>query len=485
MEDFMRELKAGSALFLLYGDTGVGKTRLLQELDQTRLSDTDIHWIDLKTDSGEDNTVTDRSAEVEAIFSAAASGDIIIADHFEEGLKKTRHQLLLSWSTDGIDKQLNLIIASSTEGFNELRQLSQQYQTRVQSFQLMPFKPDEVDAFLGFYLFPDHPIGKLSIAAPLRKPLAATQGIIARIIEIVDRDGTQIKSSPLAETQSIRRGSRIIVTVLVLFALAVGIGWYLASRPGLTPLQSTATIESEPAIIVESAPAPDSQMTTETEITAVAEVETTNQPGSENEPAAETGINIEPEPEIPAADETDVGSESSKAAEPEVEIIAVSEPGTMSDTEAVLSPVIESEQAQENTLTDTDSQVAEQNREPLSNEDRFQRELLVSQEWIKNQEDIVGTIQILILRFDTFDEAVYYDYVANLASRQADVDKLRIFKTYTGNKEVYSVFYGEYDSRQRALKAIGDLPAVLKEASPIPRSIGGLREEIRRLKAEN
>ena len=32
MEDFDRELKAGPALFLLYGDTRVGKSRLLQEL---------------------------------------------------------------------------------------------------------------------------------------------------------------------------------------------------------------------------------------------------------------------------------------------------------------------------------------------------------------------------------------------------------------------------------------------------------------------
>ena len=185
MEDFTRELKAGAALFLLYGESGVGKTRLLQELGESRLADSRIHWLDLSERSDGDDSLQDNSRQIESIFTSAHQGDIIIADHFEVALKKIRHQLFLSWSTDGADKQLNLIIASGIEDFNELRQLSQQYQVRVQSFQQMPFNTDEVDAFVGFYLFPDHAIDKLSIPATLRSQIAAARGAVGKIIEII------------------------------------------------------------------------------------------------------------------------------------------------------------------------------------------------------------------------------------------------------------------------------------------------------------
>lgn len=242
MEDFARELKAGAALFLLYGESGVGKTRLLRELSQSRLADSRIHWLDLSEGRASDDSPQDNSNRVETVFANAQAGDIVIADHFDMALKKTRHQLFLSWSTEGVDKRLNLIIASSTEGFNELRQLSQHYQVRVQSFQQMPFGTDEVDAFVGFYLFPDHPVDKLSIPAALRKHLVVSRGVVGRIIEIIERDGGQIKASPLVDSASIRQGSKVVAVVLILFLLTIGGGWYY-----LDSQSTTDEVEPEPA----------------------------------------------------------------------------------------------------------------------------------------------------------------------------------------------------------------------------------------------
>ena len=95
MEDFTRELKAGAALVLLYGESGVGKTRLLQELGESRLADSRIHWLDLSERSDGDDSLQDNSRQIESIFTSAHQGDIIIADHFEVALKKIRHQLFL------------------------------------------------------------------------------------------------------------------------------------------------------------------------------------------------------------------------------------------------------------------------------------------------------------------------------------------------------------------------------------------------------
>jgi septal ring-binding cell division protein DamX len=507
MEDFTRELKAGAALFLLYGESDVGKTRLLQELSQNRLADRRVHWLDLNKDNDAVDSMHDHAREIETVFASAQQGDIIIADHFEMSLKKARHQLFLSWSTDGVDKQLNLIIASSTEGFDELRQLSQQYQVAVQSFQQMPFSADEVNAFVGFYLFPENPMGKLSIPATLRKQLAATGGAAGKVIEILARDGAQIGSSPMADTGSMRLGSRITVTALILLVLAFGAGWYYLDNQSAIDetLAEVAAIESEPLAIDE----PEVEPVVETEVEPVAETETVTQ--AEVEPASEVVATVEAEvadekltgaePEV--ADEKLTGAESEVTPEDRLEVENVTvletdnvteaaaqgtltaEPGTASDTDAVLVEPADLGQ-QETALADAAAVSEQEEAEPgVSNLSRFQRELEMSHDWIASKAESVGTMQILMLSFKTFDEAVYYEYVDSLARKQVDTTQLRIFKTYTGGAEVYSVFFGEYASRKAALKAKDDLPEVLRKISPIPRSVGGILQEIRRLEAES
>jgi len=534
MEDFTRELNQGPALFLLYGEIGVGKTRLLQELSETRLSERAIFWIDLDSEDGSDETRMDRSAEVEALFAAAGNGDIIIANHFEMALKKTRHQLFLSWSTDGIDKQLHLVIASSTEGFNEFRQLSQQYQARVQSFQQMPLSADEVQAFLGFHLFPDHPMGKLTIPPPLGKQIAAAQGIIGNIVEIADRDGAQIKSAPMVETESNRQGSRIIVWLLILSVLAVGIGWYLIRQTELFEAPAVATAESSKVI--------DAEIAVDTEVAATLEDESVDT--AEPAGAAISETTVVP---VPVAPETDAANETSAMSEPaaadngmsdsadaaqavaaiesetaavdavddsevvatqsevlpnaEAETVAVdavdngetvamqsgvvleAEPGTASDSEAVIDESILMDQSEPAQSAGDD--VAEQLALPQNSQQRFELELKQSMGWLQKHGDSVGTIQILLLSFENFDPDNYYDYVDKLARKQVDSEQLHVFKTLTGNREVYSVVYGEFASRRSALGAIDSLPAVLRDTAPLARSVGGLWQEIRRLESKN
>jgi hypothetical protein len=146
-------------------------------------------------------------------------------------LKKTRHQLFLSWSSDGVDKKLNLIVASHTDYFDDLRQLAQHYQLQIQSCQQMPFSPDEASAFLAFYLFPDRPGVKLSIPALLQNQLAMAQGSVGKIVEIAERAGDQItletKTKTATETASKWHSSRIIAGVLVAVVIVLGVGWYL------------------------------------------------------------------------------------------------------------------------------------------------------------------------------------------------------------------------------------------------------------------
>jgi septal ring-binding cell division protein DamX len=429
------------------------------------------------------------SAEVEAFFDAANSGDIIIVDHFESALKKTRHQLFLSWSTEGIDKKLSMIIASSSEGFNEFRQLSQHYQVSVQSFELMPFNPDEVEAFLGFYLFPDHPIGKLSIPSDLRKQLVATDGAVGPIIKIAERDGAQIGSSPMTDTESIRRGSRTIVTILILFAITAGVGWYFLSSQSapLEPVPAVAS-EAEPVATFEpvvEAPVqkePDEEPEAET----VAELEPATSSLTETELEVEPeSVVAEPEPAISATVETTPEAETTPDVAPDTRAQIGPEPGTASDTEAVLVEEASQQDAGDTALASAKISSNQPDLAELTDMARFQQDLQFSMDWIKTKDDSAGTIQILLLSFSGFDPTAYYEYQQYLANQQVDIDNIRVFKTLTGGKEVYSVVYGEYASRRAAGDSLDGLPEALKNISPIRRSVGGIREEIRRLGAVN
>ena len=187
LEEFTRELNAQAGLFLIDGDEGVGKTRLLAELAATRLADHKFRWMDLQAGDSGEGVLVDSSVLIEKTFARARSGDVIVADHFEMALKKTRHQLFLSWSTDGLDKNLRLIIAASSDFSSELRQLAQQYQVSAQSFQQLSFSAEEAAAFLGFYLFPDRPAGELVIPSLLRDQLAMAEGNVGKLIEIAER----------------------------------------------------------------------------------------------------------------------------------------------------------------------------------------------------------------------------------------------------------------------------------------------------------
>ena len=166
-------------------------------------------------------------------------------------------------------------------------------------------------------------------------------------------------------------------------------------------------------------------------------------------------------------------------------VVLTAEPGTATDSDAVI--VEEVSQAQESTVVPVDTE--ESNDRPLqvalSDKDRFAQDLKSSMDWINTRNSRTGTVQILLLSFVNFDPVAFYEYIDNLARRQVDVDEIRIFKTLTGGKEVYSVFYGEYDSRLAAINALDALPAALREISPIGRSVGGILTEIQRLGAGN
>ena len=496
MEDFTRELSSGSALLLLHGENGMGKTRLLEELCRIRLTEHRVHWIDLGQGSHSEGSSQDNSRKLETLFAEATQGDIIIADHFEMALQKSRHQLFVSWSAEGVDKQLNLIVTSSTESFEELRQLSQQYQLSVKISQLEPLDNDEVDAFINFFLFPDRVPGKLSIPATLRGSLSDAQGAVGQVIGLLKLYGKQIKSSPAGESGSTGKTGRVIVWAFMFVLVATGVGWYtLNNQPGLFESEpQRVVIETEAEAPEFSATKIDSEVAVDTG--TVSQTHSSFEPVVESASQLETAHHDEPQSMLETNSEEGVGAGATTESTNESEVSSETEVGELparADGTGVAATTETETEAIEKSTQQIDTQPVEvinsndqsAGLAELTGSERFRRDLETSYSWLDDKADTVGTLQIILLSHKTFDETVYYDYIESLAKKQVDVTQLKVLKTSNGSTEFYGVFYGEYASRQLANKARGDLPEVIRDIPPVARSVGSILQEIRRLEGES
>jgi len=127
LEDFTREINKGSSLFLLYGIKSVGKSRLLRELTNRGIPGRKFCWIDFKTENVESSIQTDvsdadgLSSDIQELMRVSDEHDIIIVDHFELASNQVKHQLFHSWTTEGIEKKINLIVIATQMIFPLLR----------------------------------------------------------------------------------------------------------------------------------------------------------------------------------------------------------------------------------------------------------------------------------------------------------------------------------------------------------------------------
>ncbi|MFV2031399.1 MAG: hypothetical protein ACC663_02790 [Gammaproteobacteria bacterium] len=455
MEDFAREISQSPSIFLLYGDASVGKSRVLVELARRHFSGKVVHRIDFNTDQyrvgDSSESVSDNSSElanrIQQQVQNASEQEIIIIDHFESASNKARHQVFQSWVTDGLDKKFNIIIGADSTYFDEIRGLASQYQTSVKSFQLKPFNWDEIEAFASFYLFPDEPSSRLEIPTDMQKQLRHSRGLVGKLIEILSRDGVGA-AIKLGDRPATLKKPLILVGALSALLLIITFFYPLSDRQDELPAQITEgiatkspAVEREQATLVEEAP---EQIESVAEIPVIAPVE---------------------EP---------VGIQSNeKKVEQAIGPVLENEPKPV-----VINRVEEAiEQVKSSTLDDRVKvdELAENSGQKLTG---FQQELNNSLNWIENSDKNRATIQIMTTGFNSFADSTYYAYLDKLAQQDIDVSRIRIYQTNVGGVAVYSVVYGEYESRREASNSIQSLPDALKVARPIPRSMGSIQDEI-------
>ena len=473
MEDFAREISRSSSVFLLFGDALVGKSRVLNELAHRHFSENVIHRIDFYTDKAladEENFSSDQSSndmdkEIQQLAQHASRQDLIIFDHFESASNKARHLVFQSWVTDGLDKKLNFIIAADSSHLDEVRQLASQYQVNVKSFQLKPFNRDEIEAFVSFSLFPTESSGRLLMPASIREEFKLSRGLVGKVIEVMSRESTSTAINFDDKPASANR-PLILVGILSSILLAVVFLYPLSDQQDELPSLLTDNVISEFSAAKEENSAVEidfpAPMESATKERSSIEVDESNLQDSSTDKSTlgETTVLLEA-----ATDEKEPGQQLE------------SQIGGKQETRIVEQVDVAPKQLQSNIVNDKKG-VAEPAEVDVQELSPFQQELNRSLKWINDSDKNLATIQIMTIGFDSFTDSTYYDFLNELERQDIDVSGIRIYQTRVGGLPVYSIIYGEYVNRREASKFIRLLPEPLNVANPIPRTIGGILDEI-------
>ena len=112
--------------------------------------------------------------------------------------------------------------------------------------------------------------------------------------------------------------------------------------------------------------------------------------------------------------------------------------------------------------------------------ERFQQELGNTLNWIRHIDKKRSTIQIMSLGFSDSIDDTYYKYLEKMKKLDIDISQIKIYPTRRNGSILFGVIYGEYDNRQEAVEQILQLPEEFKRNRPIPRTMGGIWNDINR-----
>ena len=488
-EDFNREIKDSASLFLLYGEVGVGKTRLLKELVSTRFNQLRVHWVDCDQAENKSGSTTELDSVLERALKKANSGDVIVADHFELATNKMKHHLLQTWATDGIDKKFSLIIATGPTGIEEIRNLADRYSLDVKGFQLLPLTRKEVDGYCASVLFPLLVPSPLWMPRQTRRALNEARGLIGNLRDVVALYSHHIVMQGTPSLPSIVKPLWVVSGLAIILLLA-GLTYRFIPIDPLNsilfnPMKENQVELNQPEglalsksdLKMEKSQALMKPASTQTILLPQIEMPTLPKSSAELTLIESSIIKREKSREIKIAQAEKAQAEKAQAEKAKAEKAqAEKAKAEKAKAEKVEAKEIEINEVSIKESVKVESLVRQSQKEPHS--DWFNAELKRSRDWFETVERSRATIQIMSINLDVTTSSTYFSYLKTLQKRGVDVTQLRVYRTRVPENLLFSIVYGSYSSRRMASRSIINLPASLGANQPISRSIGGIWDEI-------
>lgn len=446
MEDMDRQIQKPGAICLLYGVNGIGKTRLLQEFIDNRLLNQRKLMVRLTAEGNCEIGQIDAQRFPQQAFSKQLlqnleSDSTLVIDQFEYALPNVQLQLFQFWNKVSTTRDLKLIICGTHQVVTNLARVSSLSQLNINSVELKPLDQTERVEYIASKFCPDsrsYP----EISSGLKKLIKYSGGLFTQIDMLSQQHADQIKckDKPLLNKYKFPRisGSQLLLTGLLIGVMFLTQYYYIGqTEPGYKNGQ--VNLSSQPSKRLSS-------------IDAKIDTVKTGQQGRQK---------------VIAVDQTDL---STDLANDSVNTAKV-ETRAFKETENQHDANIRDQESMMHDLKDSLDHSAKS---------VLQQRILATQHWLARADDPTASIQIMTLGLNSNPEKALSLYLGRLKLDGINLDNIFIYSAPKKRSQLYGVLFGRYPGTADAIRSISSLPTSLKANKPIPRTVKGIKAEIKK-----
>ena len=194
LEDLDRQIISSASISLLYGQNGVGKSRLLRQFVSTREQHRPMVLIYFSTDGhyyADDQCFSQLEFEGN-VLQSLKDHSVLILDQFEHAQTDLQRRILRFWSALGDDAGMNLVLSGNQQLVASLTPLSTQLKCTIKSVELKPLDDKDREAYLAVKIcgsgarepkFPRH----------IKKLIRQTQGLFEELDKLCQQHSERIE----------------------------------------------------------------------------------------------------------------------------------------------------------------------------------------------------------------------------------------------------------------------------------------------------
>lgn len=430
LEDLDRQISSTASISLLYGVSGVGKSRLLQQFISSRLQNSHTIYLNFSADGTyvHNDSSFSQLQFSDNILQRLEAHTVLVLDQFEHALSEVQRRILTFWSTEAKHKGLKLVLCGTQQVVADLSALSKKISGNINSLELKPLSDKERAEYLAVQIckssnsypgFPRHII----------KLIKQSNGLFSNLDSLCQQHSGSIDCQRKATTSKTVFSFTGVIVALALLITAVVVFNLPDNRV------SNVIIEQQ-----------------------------TIQPAK-----------------LPGFEESKVAMQS---AEIVIENRVVSDAQDQSaNNHEVDSSQSEQLNTQAQTLTEKPENKPQEMKTPSRQEHNvLQKRLLATEHWLADADDRSASIQVMTLSLGSDAVTSLKQYLVKIEQRGVNLENIFVYTAPKKDSHVYGVLYGKYSSRQQAIQQLNTLPEILKADKPIPRTVIGIKQEIKKNK---